>query len=80
VIDDKPRRQLHVSSRPTLRTARDFRRPAYGHHASSFVPWARTDVNDPIAGENHWDFVLDDDDGVAGVYEIVQLHHQLLDV
>ena len=71
---------VHVSSSHAFPTARDDRGRTGSHHLSPFVTRARADVDDPVASLNHRHVVFDDDYGVAGVDEIVQLHQELLDV
>ena len=47
---------------------------------SAFVARAGTDVDDPVAGGDDVDVVLDDDDGVAGVDQAIELRDEALDV
>src|SRR4051794_11685641 len=47
---------------------------------SAFVAGAGTHVDDPVAVGDHLHVVLDDDDGVAGIDEAVQLRHELFNV
>ena len=55
------------------------RRPAC-HHATSLFSGAGPHVDHPVAARHDSHVVLDDDDGVAGVNEPIELCHKLFDV
>ena len=48
--------------------------------ASALVARPGTDVDDPVTARDHSHLVFDDDHGVAGFDEPIELGHQLLDV
>src|SRR5687767_1478416 len=60
--------------------ARDVARGALGDDSAAFVARAGADVDDVVAGGDDVHVVLDDDDGVAGLDEAVELGDELLDV
>ena len=53
---------------------------ADGDHPSTRIATARTEVDDPVGGGDRVEVVLDEDDGVAGLDEQVQLSQQQGDV
>jgi hypothetical protein len=64
-----------------LRLAPDtFSGGPFGHDLPARLPCARPHVDHPIRIGDDAHFVLDHDDGVAGLDQAVQLHHQAIDV
>ena len=57
----------------------DFRDTA-GDDPSAIVTGTRPHVNDPVARGDDAHVVFDDDDGIAGVDECVELSEQLVDI
>lgn len=50
-----------------------FRWTARGHHATTALARPGSYIDDPIAGRDHVHIVFDDNDGVAGLHQPVEL-------
>ncbi len=53
---------------------------AGGDDLTAFVAAVGTEIDNPVGGFDHFHVVLDDDDGVAGVDQLVQHFEQFFNV
>ena len=69
-----------VGPGPAVPAGAHLRRRAGSHDAPALFAGAGPDVDDPVTGRHHAQFMLDHNDGVAGIHQALQLRHQLVHV
>ena len=69
-----------IPPRMTRRIRRQVFRRAHTHHRAAAGAAFGADVNQPVGGFDDVEVVLDDDDGVAGVAQLVQYFEQQVNV